>query len=117
MKKSFSDSSLPTLSTTTGNADPTISQSFLAQLQALCQKDGNGSKRIALDKDTPMKFDASFFKNVRDGNGVSESDQRLWGDAATRSILQNYAVYQGRGAYAVLGCHRLVSQLSWVARG
>ncbi|GLU09696.1 hypothetical protein SLE2022_265420 [Rubroshorea leprosula] len=43
------------------------------------------------DKDSPIKFDASFFKNVRDGNGVLESDQRLGGDAATRSIVQNYA--------------------------
>lgn len=33
----------------------------------------------------------SFFKNVRDGNGILESDQRLWGEAATRSIIHNYA--------------------------
>ena len=33
----------------------------------------------------------SFFKNIRDGNGVLESDQRLWGDDATRSVVQNYA--------------------------
>lgn len=38
-----------------------------------------------------MKFDASFFKNVRDGNAVLESDQRLSGDATTRNIMQNYA--------------------------
>ncbi|KDP32408.1 hypothetical protein JCGZ_13333 [Jatropha curcas] len=77
--------------TTTGNADPTINQSFLGQLQALCPKNGDGSKRVALDKDSQSKFDASFFKNVRDGNGVLESDQRLWDDAITRSIVKNYA--------------------------
>ncbi|XP_002524497.2 peroxidase 25 isoform X1 [Ricinus communis] len=77
--------------TTTGNADPTINQSFLAQLRALCPKDGDGSKRVALDKDSQSKFDASFFKNVRDGNGVLESDQRLWDDAATRDVVQKYA--------------------------
>lgn len=38
-----------------------------------------------------MKFDASFFKNVRDGNAVLESDQRLSSDATTRNIMQNYA--------------------------
>lgn len=77
--------------TTTGNADPSISQSFLAQLQTLCPKDGDGTKRVALDIDSQNKFDVSFFKNVRDGKGVLESDQRLWEDAATRNIVQNYA--------------------------
>ncbi|KAL0013773.1 hypothetical protein SO802_000842 [Lithocarpus litseifolius] len=77
--------------TATGNSDPTINPSFLSQLQALCPKDGDGSKRVALDKDSQTKFDVSFFKNVRDGNAVLESDQRLWGDAITRTIVQNYA--------------------------
>ncbi|KAJ4708266.1 Peroxidase [Melia azedarach] len=77
--------------TTTGNADPTISPSFLSQLQTLCPKDGDGSKRVALDINSQAKFDVSFFKNVRDGKGILESDQRLWGDATTRNIVQNYA--------------------------
>lgn len=46
---------------------------------------------MALDKDSQFKFDASFFKNVRDGNGILESDQRLLGEAATGRIVQNYA--------------------------
>ncbi|XP_068643531.1 peroxidase 25 [Aristolochia californica] len=77
--------------TATGNADPSIGPSFLSQLQGLCPRNGDGSKRVALDKDSQNKFDVSFFKNVRDGNGVLESDQRLWGDSATRSIVQKYA--------------------------
>ncbi|KAE7998882.1 hypothetical protein FH972_003380 [Carpinus fangiana] len=77
--------------TATGNSDPTINQAFLPQLKALCPKDGDGSKRVALDKDSQTKFDVSFFKNLRDGNAVLESDQRLWGDDATRSVVQNYA--------------------------
>ncbi|XXG47875.1 hypothetical protein AAC387_Pa02g2444 [Persea americana] len=77
--------------TTAGNADPTINQVYLGQLQALCPPNGDGSKRVALDKDSQSNFDVSFFKNVRDGNGVLESDQRLWGDSATSSIVRNYA--------------------------
>nr|KYP42030.1 Peroxidase 25 [Cajanus cajan] len=77
--------------TTTGNSDPTINQAFLAQLQALCPNKGNGLRRVSLDKDSPAKFDVSFFKNVRDGNAVLESDQRLWGDATMRSVVQSYA--------------------------
>ncbi|KAG6718779.1 hypothetical protein I3842_04G170500 [Carya illinoinensis] len=77
--------------TATGNSDPTINQAFLSKLQALCPKGGDGSKRVALDDDSQTKFDVSFFKNLRDGKAVLESDQRLWRDAATRSIVQNYA--------------------------
>ncbi|RYR20486.1 hypothetical protein Ahy_B03g065644 isoform B [Arachis hypogaea] len=77
--------------TTTGNADPTINQSFLELLQAQCPKNGDGLRKVALDKDSPAKFDVSYFKNVRDGSGVLESDQRLWEDPATKSVAQNYA--------------------------
>ena len=69
--------------TATGNADPTINQSFLSQLRALCPNNGDGTIPVPLDKDSQTDFDTSFFKNVRDGNGVLESDQRLWDDAAT----------------------------------
>ncbi|KAK9269501.1 hypothetical protein L1049_001276 [Liquidambar formosana] len=75
----------------TGKPDPTINPEFLPQLQALCPENGDGSKMVALDKDSQTKFDVSFFKNVKDGNGVLESDQSLWGDAATRTIVNNYA--------------------------
>ena len=84
--------------TAKGNADPTINQAFLAQLRALCPDvGGNVSKRgVPPDKDSQFKFDVSFFKNVRDGNGVLESDQRLFGDSETQRIVKNY-VGNGRG--------------------
>ncbi|RRT33561.1 hypothetical protein B296_00035665 [Ensete ventricosum] len=78
--------------TATGNADPTINEALLGQLQAICPNDdGDFSTRVALDKGSMTKFDASFFKNLRDGNGVLESDQRLWEDDATQVIVGNYA--------------------------
>ncbi|KAJ1685296.1 hypothetical protein LUZ63_016686 [Rhynchospora breviuscula] len=77
--------------TATGNSDPTISPSFLSKLQNMCPQSGDSSDRIPLDKDTMSKFDVSYFKNIRDGNAVLESDQRLWGDSSTKSIVQNYA--------------------------
>lgn len=46
---------------------------------------------MSLDKDSQLKFDVSFFKNVRDGYGILESDQRLWGDSSTRRVVENYA--------------------------
>eukprot|EP01018_Ginkgo_biloba_P039195 Gb_23683 [translate_table: standard] len=77
--------------TAAGNADPTVSSGYLTQLQSLCPAGGDGSKRVALDKGSQTAFDASFFKNVRDGNAVLESDQRLWGDDSTKSVVQKYA--------------------------
>ncbi|CAN0838659.1 Peroxidase 25 [Linum grandiflorum] len=77
--------------TSTGNADPTINQSFLTQLRTLCPKGGDELKQVGLDKDTPTKFDTAFFKNVKGGNGVLESDQRLMDDENTRRIVGNYA--------------------------
>ena len=79
--------------TAKGNADPTINQAFLAQLRALCPDVGGdvSKKGVPLDKDSQFKFDVSFFKNVRDGNGVLESDQRLFGDSETQRIVKNYA--------------------------
>ncbi|KAL6848008.1 hypothetical protein ACP4OV_022136 [Aristida adscensionis] len=77
--------------TATGGADPTIAAAFLARLRALCPPGGDPARRAALDLDTPGAFDVSFFKNVRDGGGVLESDQRLWGDAATQAEVQRYA--------------------------
>ncbi|CAL0330502.1 unnamed protein product [Lupinus luteus] len=76
--------------TTSGNADPTMNLSLLAQLEALCPKNGDGLRRVVLDKDSGAKFDVNFFKNVGDGNGVLESDQRLWEDSSTRRLVQSY---------------------------
>uniref|UniRef100_A0A162A397 Peroxidase n=1 Tax=Daucus carota subsp. sativus TaxID=79200 RepID=A0A162A397_DAUCS len=77
--------------TKTGNADPTISPSFLQRFQNICPVNGDGSRPVDLDIDSQLKFDVSFFKNVRDGNAVLESDQRLWGDSVTQKIVNNYA--------------------------
>ncbi|CAI0629229.1 unnamed protein product [Linum tenue] len=59
--------------------------------ETLCPRNGNGLKKIPLDRDSHGNFDTSFFKNVKAGNGVLESDQRLWDDANTRRIVENYA--------------------------
>lgn len=77
--------------TSTGNADPTINSANLPQLQSICPVDGDGTKAVALDKGSETTFDASIFKNIRDGNGVLESDQRLWSDESTKMYVQRYA--------------------------
>ncbi|KAL6181097.1 hypothetical protein ACLB2K_047753 [Fragaria x ananassa] len=82
--------------TTTGNgADPTIDASFLPQLRALCPQGGDATKRVDLDTGSGTQFDAAFFKNLQNGRGVLESDQKLWTDASTKSFVQRYSGVRG----------------------
>ncbi|KAA8545593.1 hypothetical protein F0562_020377 [Nyssa sinensis] len=82
--------------TNTGNgADPSINAAFLPQLQALCPANGDGGRRIGLDNGSPNKFDASFFSNLRDGRGILESDQKLWIDPSTKTLVQRFLGVRG----------------------
>ena len=68
---------------------------FVTQLQALCPADGDGSRRIALDTGSSNTFDASFFTNLKNGRGVLESDQKLWTDASTKTLVQRFLGVRG----------------------
>ncbi|XP_076958778.1 peroxidase 25-like [Bidens hawaiensis] len=70
--------------TTTGNSDPSLSQSALTEFQTTCPKNTDGTERVALDKDSQMKFDVSYFKNVRDGYGFWS---RIRGYGKTRRLV------------------------------
>ena len=83
---------------TTGNGDvtdPSISPSFLSQLKSLCPQNGDGTRRVDLDTGSANRFDATFFKNLKNGRGVLESDQMLWTDASTRSFVQRFLEIRG----------------------
>ncbi|KAK8605877.1 hypothetical protein V6N13_102645 [Hibiscus sabdariffa] len=81
--------------TTRNGADPSINPEFVSRLRTLCPPTGNETRRVALDMDSAGSFDTSFFKNLRKGRGILESDQRLWTDASTRSIVENYLGVRG----------------------
>ncbi|KAL4614751.1 hypothetical protein ACB092_07G075800 [Castanea dentata] len=82
--------------TTTGNgADPSINPSFLPQLQALCPQNGDVTRRVGLDTGSETRFDASFFSNLKNGRGVLESDQKLWTDASTNTLVQQFLGIRG----------------------
>ncbi|KAE8682755.1 SPX domain-containing protein 1 [Hibiscus syriacus] len=89
--KGLTDNNLVTL-VVTGSADSTINQSFLAQLQALCPRNGDGSKKVALDINSQMTFDVSFYKNVCDGKGVLESDRQGFGEMLLHVVLNQNRV-------------------------
>ncbi|KAI3895093.1 hypothetical protein MKW92_048077 [Papaver armeniacum] len=75
---------------TTG-ADPSIDPSFLPTLRSLCPEDGDATKRIALDSGSEGRFDSTFFNNLRNGRGILESDQKLWTDSATQSVVRRFS--------------------------
>ncbi|CAI9104003.1 OLC1v1002605C1 [Oldenlandia corymbosa var. corymbosa] len=75
--------------------DPSISASFLPQLQSLCPATGDPSTRVALDTGSETTFDNSFFTNLQNGRGILESDQMLWTDPSTRTIVQQFLGFRG----------------------
>ncbi|XP_022762423.1 peroxidase N1-like [Durio zibethinus] len=80
----------------TGNGpDPTIDSTFVSQLQSLCPENGDASRRVDLDTGSGNRFDTSFFTNLRNGRGILESDQKLWTDATTRPIVQQFLGVRG----------------------
>ncbi|KAL4360914.1 hypothetical protein GQ457_04G004000 [Hibiscus cannabinus] len=81
--------------TTRNGADPSINPEFVSRLRTLCPPTSNETRRVALDMDSAGSFDTSFFKNLRKGRGILESDQRLWTDASTRSIVESYLGVRG----------------------
>ncbi|XP_027163183.1 peroxidase N1-like [Coffea eugenioides] len=75
--------------------DPSISPSFLSQFQSLCPANGDASKRVALDTGSENRFDNSFFGNLQSGRGILESDQMLWTDPSTRTLVQRFLGIRG----------------------
>ncbi|KAK9287535.1 hypothetical protein L1049_015956 [Liquidambar formosana] len=81
---------------TTGNGvDPSINPAFISRVQALCPKNGDGTRRIGLDNGSPNRFDTSFFTNLRNGRGILESHQKLWTDASTKALVQRLLGVRG----------------------
>ncbi|RYQ91874.1 hypothetical protein Ahy_B09g097917 [Arachis hypogaea] len=70
--------------------DPSINPSFVPQLQALCPQNSGGSNRVSLDTGSQLKFDTSYYANLRNGRGILESDEALWNDASTKMFVQRY---------------------------
>ncbi|KAL7582486.1 hypothetical protein Lser_V15G44842 [Lactuca serriola] len=79
----------------TNGPDPSIDTTFLPTLRNLCPNGGDGSTRVALDNGSENRFDTSYFGNLRDGRGVLESDQVLWGNPTTRTFAQRFLGVRG----------------------
>lgn len=80
---------------TTTAVDPSINPTFVSQLRSICPSAGDGTKRVALDTGSVNTFDTSYFSNLRSSRGILESDQNLWGDATTRTLVQRFLGIRG----------------------
>ncbi|KAH7285479.1 hypothetical protein KP509_33G030100 [Ceratopteris richardii] len=76
-----------------GQADPTLSATYLVQLQTVCPSSGGDDNLAPLDVTTPTRFDNIYYKNLLNGRGLLTSDQELFSSnqTSTVSVVQNYA--------------------------
>ncbi|CAI8591424.1 unnamed protein product [Vicia faba] len=81
--------------TSNGAADPSIDPSFLSQLQTLCPQNSGATNRVALHNGSQNKFDSSYYVNLKNGRGVLQSDQALWNDDSTKTVVQRYLGLRG----------------------
>ncbi|KAK9134418.1 hypothetical protein Syun_013748 [Stephania yunnanensis] len=72
------------------NQDPTLNQTFAAQLRAICPTN-TSTKGTVLDVRTPLLFDNKYYVNLVNREGLFTSDQDLFTDARTRDIVARYA--------------------------
>ncbi|GLT27137.1 hypothetical protein SLA2020_021630 [Shorea laevis] len=80
----------------TGNPDPTLSSSYLSNLQQICPQSGSGFNVANLDPTTPDGFDNNYFSNLQNNQGLLQSDQELFSTtgAATISIVNSFSSNQ-----------------------
>jgi peroxidase len=75
----------------TGMPDPNINPDSLRQLQSICPANGNGNRRVALDKGSKNTWDTSYFQNLIAGNAVLGSDEDLVSDPDARRLVDTFA--------------------------
>nr|CAB3471285.1 unnamed protein product [Digitaria exilis] len=73
--------------------DPTMDQSLASQLKTTCGS--NPTNGFAFLDPSPVNFDNAFYRNLQGGRGLLGSDQVLYSDQRSRSIVDGYASNQG----------------------
>ncbi|OIT22649.1 PREDICTED: peroxidase 15-like [Nicotiana attenuata] len=80
----------------TGNPDPTLNTTYLANLRQICPQNGNATTLANLDPTTSDSFDNNYFANLQNNQGLLQSDQELFSTAgaATVSIVNTFSSSQ-----------------------
>lgn len=71
-----------------GKVDPTIEPRYLNFLRRKCRW---ASERVEMDAVTPTKFDVQYYKNLQKKMGLLSTDQMLYTDSRTASIVSALA--------------------------
>lgn len=73
--------------------DPTINNTYAEQLRQACPNVNLDPTVVAFnDVSTPKKFDNVYFNNLQQGLGLLASDQILWTDPRTQSVVSHLAL-------------------------
>lgn len=71
--------------------DPTLNAQYATQLQNMCPKNVDPRIAVNMDVQTPRVFDNAYYKNLINGKGLFTSDQVLYTDTRSRSLVTNWA--------------------------
>ncbi|KAK8961271.1 Peroxidase 50 [Platanthera guangdongensis] len=71
--------------------DPTMNQTYAAQLQTMCPTNVDPAMVVAFDPVTQMQFDNQYYINLQKGMGLLTSDQILYTDVRSRPTVDSYA--------------------------
>ncbi|CAN6450710.1 unnamed protein product [Victoria cruziana] len=75
----------------TNGVDPTLNQTYAAELQGMCPKNVDPTIAINMDPRTPKAFDNAYFQNLQRGMGLFTSDQSLFADRRSRPTVDTFA--------------------------
>lgn len=72
-----------------------INASFATSLKSNCPQSGSDNNLSPLDTTSPTTFDNSYYKNLRIQKGLLHSDQQLFSEGSTDSIVNTYSSNPG----------------------
>ena len=68
-----------------------IDSSFATSVKSSCPSSGDDDKLSSLDTTTPVIFDNGYFKNLMNQKGLLHSDQQLFSNGSTDSLVTTYS--------------------------
>ncbi|KAK2448268.1 peroxidase [Trifolium repens] len=77
----------------TGNPDPTLNINYLVTLRQLCPQNTKFNNIKNLDITSPNKFDNKYYSNLKNHNGLLQTDQELFStpNADTIDIVNSFS--------------------------
>lgn len=68
-----------------------MNATYAKRLQVQCPRNVDPNIAVGMDSVTPFVFDNQYFKNLLQGKGMFTSDQVLYADPRSRTIVELFA--------------------------